>query len=53
MRILHTSDFHIGKRLYSCERREEQEAVLKELSDVCRRENIDVVLVAGDSGDKQ
>lgn len=48
MRILHTSDFHIGKRLYSCERREEQEAVLKELSDVCRRENIDVVLVAGD-----
>lgn len=48
MRILHTSDFHIGKRLYSCERREEQQAVLKELSDVCRRENIDVVLVAGD-----
>lgn len=48
MRILHTSDFHIGKRLYSCERREEQQAVLKELSDVCRRENVDLVLVAGD-----
>lgn len=48
MKILHTSDLHIGKRLYSCERREEQEAVLKELLEVCRNENIDAVLVAGD-----
>ena len=48
MRILHTSDFHIGKKLYSRERTEEQQAFLEELSAVCEQEKIDIVLVAGD-----
>lgn len=48
MRILHTSDFHIGKRLYAQERIQEQQAFLKELADVCREEEVDMVLVAGD-----
>ncbi len=48
MRILHTSDFHIGKRLYAQERTEEQQAFLKELAHVVREEEVDVVLVAGD-----
>ncbi len=48
MRILHTSDFHIGKRLYAQERTEEQQAFLKELAQVVKEEEVDVVLVAGD-----
>lgn len=48
MRILHTSDFHIGKRLYASERIEEQRAFLQELSKVCKEEQIDIVLIAGD-----
>lgn len=48
MRILHTSDFHIGKKLYSRERTIEQQAFLEELSAVCEQEKIDIVLVAGD-----
>ena len=48
MRILHTSDWHIGKRLLGRERLEEQREVLDELAALCDREKIDLVLVAGD-----
>ncbi len=48
MRILHTSDWHLGKRLMDRERLPEQEAALNELVDVCEAEKIDLVLVAGD-----
>mgnify|MGYP003531569126 FL=1 len=48
MRILHTSDLHIGKKLYSSDRIEEQKAFLQELSKVCEEEQIDIVLIAGD-----
>lgn len=48
MRILHTSDLHIGKKLYSSDRIEEQKAFLQELSKVCEKEQIDIVLIAGD-----
>lgn len=48
MKILHTSDLHIGKKLYSHQRKEEQQDVLDELVLACRQEDVDVVLVAGD-----
>ena len=48
MRVLHTSDWHIGKRLMGRERLDEQSAVLDELISLCEREEIDLVLVAGD-----
>ena len=48
MRILHTSDWHIGKRLNGRERLEEQSAVLDEIADICDREGVELVLVAGD-----
>lgn len=48
MRILHTSDWHIGKRLLGKERISEQEKVLEEIAGICDREKADVVLVAGD-----
>lgn len=48
MKILHTSDFHIGKKLYARERNEEQQAFLQELARVVQEKEIDIVLVAGD-----
>ena len=48
MRILHTSDWHIGKRLMNRLRLDEQAEVLDELIRICEQEEIDLVLVAGD-----
>ncbi len=48
MNILHTSDWHIGKRLMDRERLPEQAEALEELVRICEDEQIDVVLVAGD-----
>ncbi len=48
MRFLHTSDWHIGKKLEGRDRLEEQRAVLEEIVAIAEREEVDVVLVAGD-----
>ena len=48
MKILHTSDWHIGKRLGTIERLPEQELVLDEIAELCEKEEIELVLVAGD-----
>ena len=48
MKILHTSDWHIGKRLADRERLPEQDAVLLQIADICKKEAVDLVLVAGD-----
>jgi len=48
MKILHTSDWHIGRALYDRKRYEEYEAFLNWLADLIEDEKIDVVLVAGD-----
>lgn len=48
MRILHTSDWHVGKRLLGRDRLDEQADVLNEIAELCEREQIDLVLVAGD-----
>ncbi len=48
MKILHTSDWHLGKRLEDFSRIEEQQAVLQEICEIAERENVDAVLVAGD-----
>jgi len=48
MKILHTSDWHIGKRLMGRERLDEQEAVLDELAELCASEEVELVIVAGD-----
>jgi len=48
LRILHTSDWHLGKRLERFSRHEEQVAVLDEIIGIAERENVDIVLVAGD-----
>ncbi len=48
MRILHTSDWHIGKRLGSYSRLEEQERVFQEIQEISLSQSVDLILVAGD-----
>jgi exonuclease SbcD len=48
MKLLHTSDWHIGRSLYGRKRYEEFEAFLTWLSETIQRNEIDVLLVAGD-----
>ncbi|MCG8478898.1 MAG: exonuclease subunit SbcD [Spirochaetales bacterium] len=48
MKILHTADWHIGKRLERFSRLEEQEHTLSQIVDIADDEDVDLVLVAGD-----
>ena len=48
MKILHTSDWHLGRSLYDKKRYEEFDAFLQWLLELISSENIDVLLVAGD-----
>ena len=48
MRIVHTSDWHIGRRWKGIQRLDELEAVLEHLAAFIEREAIDLVLHAGD-----
>lgn len=49
MKLLHTSDWHVGKLLRGESRHAEHRAVLAEIVAVARAEAVDLVLVAGDS----
>lgn len=48
MRVLHSSDWHIGRTLYGRKRYDEFEAFLNWLAETIRQKEIDVLLVAGD-----
>jgi DNA repair protein SbcD/Mre11 len=48
MKLLHTSDWHLGRALYGRKRYEEFEAFLNWLAALIERNNIDLLLVAGD-----
>lgn len=48
MKILHTADWHLGKKLEGYDRYEEQEAFLNEIVEISDKENIDMVIIAGD-----
>ena len=48
MKLLHTSDWHLGRALYGRKRYEEYEAFLDWLAACIESEDIDVLLVAGD-----
>ncbi len=48
MKILHTSDWHLGRSLYGRKRYEEFSAFLDWLAKTIEEENIDALLVAGD-----
>lgn len=48
MRLLHTSDWHIGRTFHGHATLDALRGVLLELAEAVRREHVDVVLVAGD-----
>ena len=52
MRLLHTSDWHIGRSLHGTDLLPEQEQVLGGLAEFVAAERVDVVLVAGDVYDR-
>jgi exonuclease SbcD len=52
MRLLHTSDWHLGRSLHRVDLREAQAAHLDHLVEVVRSERVDAVLVAGDVYDR-
>lgn len=48
IKILHTADWHLGKRLQEASRLEEQKLVLEEITEIANSEDVDLVLIAGD-----
>ncbi|MDM1362552.1 exonuclease subunit SbcD [Myroides marinus] len=48
LKILHTADWHLGKKLDNFSRIDEQREVLDEICEIAEREAVDLVLVAGD-----
>lgn len=48
MKLLHTSDWHVGKGLRGADRSAEHRAVLAEIASITEREQVDLVVVAGD-----
>jgi len=48
MRLLHTGDWHVGKRLRGRSRDQETQAALDQVVEIAREGSIDVVLIAGD-----
>jgi exonuclease SbcD len=48
MKILHTADWHLGKRLESYSRLEEQKEVLAEICQIADEQQVDIILIAGD-----
>lgn len=52
MKILHTADLHIGKKIFELSMIEDQKYILKQIYDIAVREQVDVVLIAGDVYDR-
>ncbi|MGV0979540.1 metallophosphoesterase family protein [Empedobacter falsenii] len=48
MKILHTADWHLGKKLDSFSRLEEQILVMNEIVEIADQQQVDLVLIAGD-----
>ena len=47
-KIFHSSDWHLGKRLYKSERLDEQKLFLSGLLEEIKTKEIDLLLIAGD-----
>lgn len=52
MKILHTSDLHIGKYIGTYDLKEDTEYVLNQVVDAAIRERVEVVLISGDVFDR-
>jgi DNA repair protein SbcD/Mre11 len=51
MRILHTSDWHVGRTIRGRSRADEHRAVLAEIAGIAHEREVDLILVAGDQFD--
>lgn len=52
MRILHTSDWHVGRTFHGVDLLADQARALAEIAEIVRRENVDAVVIAGDLYDR-
>lgn len=52
MRLLHTSDWHVGRQLHGVSLIEDQAYVLDQIVDITARESVDAVIIAGDIYDR-
>ena len=52
MKLLHTGDLHIGKRIFELSMLEEQKHVLQQILRIAKEEKVEAVLIAGDVYDR-
>ena len=52
MKLIHTSDLHLGKRVYEYSMLEDQEFILKRIIHIVDSEKPDGIIIAGDIYDK-
>ncbi|MBD5544459.1 MAG: exonuclease SbcCD subunit D [Lachnospiraceae bacterium] len=52
MKLLHTADLHIGKTMYEFPLYEDQAYILNQILEIARKEQVDVLLLAGDIYDR-
>lgn len=52
MRIMHTADWHIGKRLNAFDLQDDQAAVFERLVKVAQDQQVDAIMIAGDLYDR-
>jgi len=48
MKILHTADWHLGKNIEGHSRMDEQQCFLNDFVEIVEKENIDLIILAGD-----
>lgn len=48
MKIIHTSDWHIGQNFYGYDRREEHNHMIEQLASLIKKESPDLLIIAGD-----
>lgn len=53
MRLLHTGDWHVGKRLYGVDRLREFTAALDHVAEIARGHEVDAILMSGDIMDRR
>ncbi|SIS74320.1 exonuclease SbcCD subunit D [Neptunomonas antarctica] len=52
MKILHTSDWHIGRQFHNVSLLDDQRHVLNQIVDIAHQQQVDVILIAGDIYDR-
>ena len=52
MKILHTADLHIGKKLHEQSLIQDQQYILEQILNIAKEEEVDVVVIAGDVYDR-